>query len=245
MAARSLFWVSVLALAACSSPVPEVRHYALTVQPARAPAAPAKGDAPYALTAVVLPEALNRPEIVLRADQTGVIAVARNGLEGPLRDVVKNALNVVAVPSPVDSSLIELRTEPNGIVALPRDRWATPLPDMLKRTLTAELSARVAKGFLTGPLPAPEQQPVRRITVTINEFAAGTHGQVTLDASWSITAPGGAASDDGPFAHRVTHFAAANLIDMTQTVAALSLVVGMLADDIAATVTVPPAPRKK
>lgn len=243
MKARSLFWILVLTAAACSS-TPEVRYYSLTVQPARAPAAPPKGDVPYALAAVVVPDTLNRAEIVLRADQTGVIAVARNGLEGPLRDVLKNALNVVSVPSPMDSSLIELRTEPNGIVALPRDRWATPLPDMLKRTLTAELSTRVAKGFLTGPLP-PAEQPVRRITVTINEFAAGTHGQVTLDASWSITAPGGEATDDGPFAHRVSHFASANLIDMKQTVGALSQVVGMLADDIATTMTVQPSPRKK
>jgi uncharacterized lipoprotein YmbA len=120
----------------------------------------------------------------------------------------------------------------------------TPLPDMLKRTLTAELSARVAKGFLTGPLP-PADQPVRRITVTINEFAAGTHGQVNLDASWSITAPGADTADDGPFAHRVTHFASTNLVDMKQTVGALSQVLGMLADDIAATITVQPALRKK
>lgn len=40
MAARNLFWVLVLALAACSSSVPEVRYYSLAVQPARAPAAP-------------------------------------------------------------------------------------------------------------------------------------------------------------------------------------------------------------
>ena len=244
MKVRRLLWIMVLATAACSS-TPEVRYYSLTAPPARAPAAAPKGDVPYALAAVIVPDALNRAEIVLRADQTGVIAVSRNGLEGPMRDLLKNALNVVSVPSPVDSSQITLRTDPNGIVALPRDRWATPLPDMLKRTLTAELSARVAKGFLTGPLP-PADQPVRRITVTINEFAAGTHGQVTLDASWSITAPGAETTDDGPFAHRATHFAAANLIDMNNTVGALSQVVGMLADDIAATITVRlPTPRKK
>lgn len=243
MTARRILWGLVLTVAACTS-TPEVRYYSLTAQPARAPAAAPKGDVPYALASVIVPDMLNRAEIVLRADKSGVIAVSRDGLEGPLRDILKNTLNVVSIPSPVDSSLIELRTEPNGVVALPRDRWATPLPDMLKRTLTAELTARVAKGFLTGPLP-PAEQPVRRITVTINEFAAGTHGQVTLDASWLISTPGTETVEDGTGAHRVSHFAAANLIDMKQTVGALSQVVGMLADDIAATITVNQAPRKK
>ena len=127
MKARGLFWILVLTAAACSS-APQTRYYSLTVEPAQAPAAPPKGDVPYALAAVAVSDSLNRPEIVLRADKTGVIAVARNGLEGPLRDVLKNGLNVVSVPSPLDSSLIELRTEPNGRKRL---RNIKPVSNML------------------------------------------------------------------------------------------------------------------
>ena len=142
-------------------------------------------------------------------------------------------IDAVHVPPALDR--LEL-VEPDGANAVKvRDlaHWAAPLGEMARRVLTQDLAARLPQGSVVFP-DSPKPQGARGIVVDMLALSPGADG-VTLDASWSVL-PGARGGALRQRQARLTTAAAAQP-------AAISALIGQLADRIAADLaSAPPEP---
>ena len=133
-------------------------------------------------------------------------------------------LATVKLPDLYDRPQMVTRTGPQSIDIDEYDRWAESFERMTARILAQDVALRRPQG--SGPLPDAADQ--LRLQVALEEFAAdrGT-GQARLSGNWKIVEPDGSARG-GVFAF--TQPVAGG--DPTAVAAALSALLGQLADEI-------------
>jgi len=110
-----------------------------------------------------------------------------------------------------------IRTGPQSVDIDEYDRWAEPLDRMATRILAQDLAARRTND--AEPLPA---------TVLVDEFAADRSGTARLSGSWKITEADGTTRSR---AFSLSQPVPGN--DPAAAAAALSVLLGKLADEIA------------
>ena len=141
-------------------------------------------------------------------------------------------LKLVAVHIPALLDRQEMVREGAGGTLSVNDehRWGAPFDDMVRRVLTQDLAARLPKDMVVFPeQPAPDS--TNALVVDILEFQGDTFGAVTFDGSWSILRKG---SDNAVVSHQVHLRDAGTGSSYKGEVAAMSRILGLLADQIAA-----------
>jgi len=152
-------------------------------------------------------------------------APARTGGSGGASVIVA----AVHIPFALDRQEI-VRTGPGNELEISGfKRWGAPLDEMIQRVLTQDLIERLPAGTVvlpSGPTPAATE----RIVVDILAFQSDTDGNVTLEGSWSLLAPGASAP---ALIRGIDEVEPASATDFNRQAAVMSQMLGRLADDIA------------
>jgi hypothetical protein len=138
------------------------------------------------------------------------------------------SIDEVTIPSYLDRPQIVIRQTANSADLKEYERWMEPLDSMLRRVLTADLAARLGAGHV---LDRPAKDTAL-IAVTIDEF--GQDGdRVVLRGQWTVKTAG----KDGPGAsHSFSREEPLGKVETPDMVAAMSRLVGGLADEVAGAV---------
>jgi hypothetical protein len=129
----------------------------------------------------------------------------------------------VRLPGISDRPQLVVRTGPQTVRLLEFDKWAEPLDDLVPRILAQDLALR--QGVQAANAPA------RRIYVVVDEFMADDRGSARLTGRWWTQPPEGEAAADQPRAFTFAASLASG--EGAAAPAALSRLLGLLADDIA------------
>ena len=137
------------------------------------------------------------------------------------------SVDEVTIPSYLDRPQIVVRQTATQADIREYERWMEPLDSMLRRVLTADLAARLGAGHV---LDRPAKDTAL-IAVTIDEF--GQDGdRAVLRGQWTVKTAG----KDGPGAsHSFSREEPLGKAETPDMVAAMSRLVGGLADEIAGT----------
>ncbi|HLZ67752.1 MAG TPA: PqiC family protein [Aliidongia sp.] len=129
----------------------------------------------------------------------------------------------VLLPGVIDREQMVVVTGPQTVDIREFDRWAEPLDQFVPRTLAQDLALRVG-----GPT---SNLPERRLFVSIDRFSVDAMGSSQLTGRWWMLEPGETAAQrrERPFV--LSRPAEAR--DGVQVAAAMSALLGMLADDVA------------
>jgi uncharacterized lipoprotein YmbA len=141
-------------------------------------------------------------------------------------------LTAVHIPAELDRPELVTQTSANQLAIHENDRWGAPLGQMMRRTLAQDLLTRLPAGSFVLP-DAPAPPDTRKLVVTVLNAEAGAGGTLALQASWTLLS--------GPSSHAVltqqvslTSGMASG--DATAQAAALSHLLGQLADRISASI---------
>lgn len=141
-------------------------------------------------------------------------------------------LTALHIPAELDRPEVVRQPAPNRFEISETERWAAPLAQIMRLTLARDLEARLAAGdFIPPDLPAPKG--ARALVVTIVGVGVPEHGDLTLDASWTLVARN---PDRVAFMQRATLRAPMNGTNGAAQAAAMSQALGRLADRIAESV---------
>jgi uncharacterized lipoprotein YmbA len=144
------------------------------------------------------------------------------------------AVGPVALPGALDRPQIVTRASPYAVDFAGSDHWASPLSGMLPRTLVENLAQRLPADRVFAFPQVGVTLFDYRVTVEVARFDVDAAGEVVLVADWRI-------SDRGArrvvVATRTTAGDRATPGDYESAVAALSRTLGVLADDIARSMT--------
>lgn len=141
-------------------------------------------------------------------------------------------LNAVHIPPALDRPQVVTQLGANRLDVHDFDQWASPLGEMMRRTLAQDLLARLPQGTFILP-DAPRPQGIRGLVVDVLQIDAAPGGQVTLVASWTLMAPGVAR----PALIKNVQLTANAGPGPQGSAAAMSQLLGQLADEIVGTVT--------
>ncbi|MBS0421373.1 MAG: membrane integrity-associated transporter subunit PqiC [Proteobacteria bacterium] len=134
------------------------------------------------------------------------------------------------LPRELDRKTLVSQNAANSLTIAEQDRWGAPLADLLRRVLTQDLVQRLPRGNVILPeSAAPAGTNV--IALDILRFQKGPSGAVVLAGSWSVAVAG---SDQPGPQYPVELSVPAAGGDAAAQARAMSQLVGMLADDIAA-----------
>ena len=130
----------------------------------------------------------------------------------------------VRLPGMMDRSQLVVRTGPQTVDIREFDRWAEPLDQLVPRILAQDLASRTSRPNLA--------LPERHLFVAIDEFSADDAGAVLLVGRWWTLEPGEDAvqRQERPFA--LSRQTEAGAKDGAHIAATMSILLGMLADDI-------------
>ena len=137
----------------------------------------------------------------------------------------------VHVPPALDRREMVRRTGANSVDIREQDRWTAPLGDMIREVLARDLAARLPQDKVVIPQsPAPPH--TAQIVVSVAQFGPDATGKVVLDGDWSLL--------DGDreklvLRRQVALETAARDRSADGQAAAMSQLVGQLAQDIATT----------
>ncbi|MFX1766821.1 ABC-type transport auxiliary lipoprotein family protein [Paraburkholderia sp. A1RI-2L] len=149
-------------------------------------------------------------------------------------------LTAVHIPAELDRPEVVTQIAPNRLAIDDNHRWGAPLARMMRRTLAQDLVMRLPAGAFVFP-DAPVPADTRTLVVTILGVQADARGALKMQASWTLlsgqptratltreatletAAPASTADDEAADA-------------ATAQAAAMSRVLGMLADRIAASI---------
>ena len=123
-------------------------------------------------------------------------------------------VSAVRLPGVLDRPELVVRTGAETVDILEFDRWAEPLDQMVPRVLAQDLSSR---------LPAASEGNEGHLHVVIDEFMTDQTGEARLVGKWSTQER----------EHRFALAIPSSGSQGRQIAAALSLLLGQLADDIA------------
>jgi len=149
-------------------------------------------------------------------------APAASRLAHPVR------LGAVHIPPALDRPELVTKPSANRLSIDEQNQWAAPLGDMIRRTLAQDLLARLPSGSFLAP-DAPRGGGAEVLTVDILALDAAPGGQVHADIAWSLLAP-----DGKPRLTRQARLDAPGGSEPGAQAAAISTILGHLADDIAA-----------
>ncbi len=135
----------------------------------------------------------------------------------------------VRIPADLDRSELIRHAGPNVIEIDDFARWAAPLGALAQRALTQDLTSRLPAGSLIYPA-APNIPGSETLTVDVLDFEI-EDGRGTMDVSWALVQPDGAASPQAGATRRLTVPVAGK--GAAATADALSRLIAALADDIA------------
>jgi uncharacterized lipoprotein YmbA len=120
---------------------------------------------------------------------------------------------------------------PNRLSIDESDRWGAPLAQLMRRTLAQDLTSRLPPGvFIFPDAPAPD---TRMLVVTVLDAETDASGTVTLHAAWTLQSGQPARAT---LTQQATLKAALENRSAAAQTAALSRILGALADRIAASV---------
>jgi uncharacterized lipoprotein YmbA len=91
-------------------------------------------------------------------------------------------LGHISIPREIDRLELVQRIDATRLTLHEQDRWAAPLEDLLRRTLNDDLVARL-------PESGSSRDAARTLSIDIDELIADASCNVTLRATWTLTAP--------------------------------------------------------
>jgi uncharacterized lipoprotein YmbA len=99
----------------------------------------------------------------------------------------------VTIPAELNRLGLVWRVEPNRLEIAENARWAAPLDEMIRRTLSANLTARLPAGSVVDPREPVTSEARTLLYVAISSLDVDARCAVTLEANWTLEAPGSAA----------------------------------------------------
>lgn len=142
-------------------------------------------------------------------------AVPPSSATAPIGGAKPVALSSVHLPGVLDRPELVVRTGAETVDILEFDRWAEPLDQMVQRVLAQDLSSRLPAATSSGTAP--------HLHVVIDEFMTDQTGGAHLIGKWWT----------GEQEHSFVLAAPTSGTQGKQIAAALSALLGQLADDIA------------
>jgi len=146
-------------------------------------------------------------------------------------------VDLVHLPAVLDRDAVVRQTGANSLSIDDQTRWGAPLGEMTRNVLAEDLARRMPPGAVILP-DAPSPPSARHLVVTISVFREESHQLVKLEGSWAVL------EGEPPKTVRAHDInlacTAANTSYDTQA-AAVSRLLGLLADQIAREDDPPPA----
>jgi hypothetical protein len=142
-------------------------------------------------------------------------------------------LTAVHIPAVLDRPEVVTQVAPNRLAVDDSNHWGAPLAQMMRRTLAQDLTTRLPAGAFVFP-DAPAPPDTRTLVVTVLDAEADTK-TLTLQAGWTLLSGQPARAT---LTREVTLTSALASSDATGQAAALSQILGELADRIAASIVV-------
>lgn len=146
---------------------------------------------------------------------------------GATGDPVK--IDAVHIPPALDRSSLVRGESGNQLEISSQDRWAGDLGEMIRRVLTQDLASRLPSGMVIAP-ESPAPASARGLVVDILTFQPQSPGEVVLDADWTLLE----GTQSNPVMRRSEHLTATAAPSAQGEAAAMSTLLGQLADHIAA-----------
>lgn len=144
-------------------------------------------------------------------------------------DATPVEIDAVHIPPELDRNAMVRGESGNQLEISSRDRWAGDLGEMIRGALTQDLASRLPRGMVIAPdSPAPES--ARGLVVDILTFQPQARGEVVLDADWTLLE----GSQSNPVLRRSAHLTASAATSAQGEAAAMSTLLGELADSVAA-----------
>jgi hypothetical protein len=141
----------------------------------------------------------------------------------------------VELPGDIDRAGFVTRVGPNRLDVSDQDRWAGPLDEMIQRALAADLRERLASQNVLMPGDPVPEKGARAIIVAIRQFMGDSAGRVVLEADWTEQA----GPLQNPVMTRHVYLTAyAGNGTASAIVAAMSRLIGQLADRIAGAIAI-------
>lgn len=141
-------------------------------------------------------------------------------------------LTAVHIPAVLDRPEVVTQVSSNRLSIDDSDRWGAPLAEMMRRTLAQDLTTRLpAASFVFPDAPAPPD--TRMLVVTVLDYEADASGKLTLQAAWTLLSGHPARAT---LTQQATLDSEITNGDAAAQAAALSRILGQLADRIAASV---------
>jgi uncharacterized lipoprotein YmbA len=159
------------------------------------------------------------------------------GAPAPVRLALEPVqLDAVHIPPDLDRPQVVTQIGANRVSVHDLDQWASPLGEMMRRTLAQDLLTRLPAGaFILPDAPAPAG--ARGLVVDVLQLDARPDGEVVMQASWTLMAPG---VKRAALTHDVQLSAQGGPGPQGEA-AATSTLLGRLADQISSALAPPPA----
>lgn len=138
-------------------------------------------------------------------------------------------IDAVHIPPALDRESMVRGESGNQLEISSQDRWAGDLGETIRRVLTQDLASRLPAGMVIAP-DAPAPASARGVVVDILTFQPRGAGEVVLDADWTLLE----GTQSNPVLRRSEHLTTAAAPSAEGQAAAMSTLLGRLADKIAA-----------
>jgi uncharacterized protein len=150
---------------------------------------------------------------------------ATSAADRAVHEAVK--VDAVHIPPALDRDSIVRGESDNQLEISSQDRWAGDLGEMIRRVLTQDLAQRLPSGMVIAP-ESPAPPGARGLVIDILTFQPQA-GEVVLDADWTLLA----GTQSTPVLRRSEHLSAPAASSAQEQAAAMSTLLGELADNIA------------
>ena len=148
---------------------------------------------------------------------------------GERHDAVKPVkVDAVHIPPALDRNSMVRGESDNQLQISSQDRWAGDLGEMIRRVLTQDLAGRLPAGMVIAP-DSPAPPSARGLVVDILTFQPQATGEVVLDADWTLLE----GTQSNPVLRRSVHLTGPAAPSAQGEAAAMSTLLGQLADSIA------------
>ena len=145
-------------------------------------------------------------------------------------------VDAVHIPPALDRDSMVRGESGNQLQISSQDRWAGDLGEMIRRVLTQDLASRLAASLVIAP-ESPAPADARGLVIDILTFQPQATGEVVLDADWTLLE----GTQSNPVVRRSVHLTAPAAASAPDEAAAMSTLLGQLADGIAAEIGAAPA----
>ncbi|MCG5075384.1 PqiC family protein [Paraburkholderia sp. RG36] len=152
---------------------------------------------------------------------------------GGMRTISPLQLTAVHIPAELDRPEVVTQVAPNRLTIDDNVRWGAPLARMIRRTLAEDLVMRLPAGAFVFP-DAPAPAGTRTLIVTVLSAQANAGATLKLEAAWSVLDRKQSGSATLMRQVKLETPIAGN--DAVAQAAALSRILGMLADRIVVSV---------